>query len=240
MQCDEDGVLRIRRKIKDDDHAFGVDLGDKGEFITPKDNRFNGVRSISKWVDPDDIAESQYRKIIDFYKPIKSQMVGLLLGNHENDYARHQNAKIHDHICESLDITNLYSTAFIDFTFRREKSTEAHTFRGCFTHGSGNAITPGGKKTKLVRFMHQNEARFYGYGHVHSYDSHEEVIMTANQEGRIKQKTAVGALAGCFRRTYTQGYPPDYGETRLYPPSILGCAMFTINVNEDSVNVVRA
>lgn len=59
-------------------------------------------------------------------------------------------------------------------------------------------------------------------------------------EGRIKQVISVGALAGCFRRTYTQGYPPDYGEKRLYPPSVLGCAMFTINVNEDTVNVVRA
>ncbi len=239
IHCVEEHVHRKITEIADDKHAKWIGMGDYGDFITPKDKRWED-KQISDWVDPADIGESVRDRLVELLTPIKDKCIGLLYGNHEVSYSKQNDGKVHEHICKDLELPNLGYSAFVKLHFKRDKSNEAHLVTGAFTHGTGNAITEGAKINNLMRFMKSFQADLYGYGHVHDYIPKSLTRLYVSDSGKITNKVSIGATTGCWFRTYTQGVNSSYGEQKVYPPSELCCAMFTINPQTGFIDVSRS
>ena len=239
IHCTEHDIKRKVVEIKADKHALWVGVGDYAEFITPSDPRWDGG-GIADWVDKEDIGYSQEKWVIELFKPIKAQCVGMLYGNHEQSIFKHSHQNVHKHITDALEVPNLGYSTFIKFSFQRENSGEKHLITGAFTHGAGCAITEGAKLNNLMRFMKSFDADIYGYGHVHDYIPKSFTRLGLDSNNKIVNKVAIGATTGSWFRTYTQGIHSSYGETKCMPPNELCCAMFTINPSTGHLDVQRS
>jgi len=212
-------------------------MGDYGEFIVGNDPRFD-IGVISDWVKPDDIVESQRKWIKNLLSPIKGKCLGLLEGNHEDSIRLHFKGDVQQHICDDLGVPNLGYSCFTDLVFRRG-ADEANTFTalGHFEHGSGNAVTKGWKLNLLHKSMLSFDGILHGRAHHHDIITDSLPYMTLDKTGRIKQKVKVGAITGCWFRTYSQGIRASYGEKKGYPPTRIGCPVFTIRPFRGEIEV---
>ena len=235
--CTESDLQKTIADIKNDPQSIWIGMGDYGEFITPNDKRWD-FKVISAWLeDQDNIAEDQTKHICSFFEPIRDKCIGLLEGNHEDCMRRFLKVNVQKNICERLELPNLGYSAWVKLRFSRENSKEHHVYKCVFTHGSGWAITPGAKMNRLQRFMNAFDARIYGYAHMHDIITHTVPYLELSDSNIIRQKERVGAVTGCWFKTYSQGVAASYGEKKSYPPTSLGCPVFTINPNTDAVRV---
>jgi hypothetical protein len=222
------------KKIKDDPLALWVDMGDACEFIAPSDPRWDGG-AISDWVHPDNVALNESDYYISLVESIKDKCLGKIEGNHEITLKRHYHIDVQDYICKALGVTNLGYSAFIKMRFHR--FSEWHEIVGYFTHGAGCAITKGAKVNRLERVMDGFSADLYAHGHTHDIITNTKAYLTLNQENKIVQKVKVGAMTGCYFRTYSQDVPASYGEQRNFPPTAIGSPHFTIVPDKNVLTV---
>jgi hypothetical protein len=236
--CAEDKIKARVQQIKDDTFALWIGMGDYGEFISTKDPRWDG-KVIADWVDPNEIAESEIEKIVSLFKPIRSKCIGLLEGNHEDAFRKHQDGDPQKQICKRLDVPSIGYSAFVRLVFRRVCSTggAGREFLGVVTHGNGGAITRGAKMTRLERFMDNFNARWYAHGHVHDIITSNKHYMELSGANKIVSLEKVGAMTGCWFRGYTQGIAPSYGEIKNYPPTGLGAPIFHFDPDGNQVSV---
>ncbi len=245
VHCVEDEVKTKVAQIARERNAYWIGMGDYGEFITPRDKRFDpNLKSIASWVETDNIATCLTDWIVDLFKPIKKKCIGLLYGNHENAMRVYNHDNVQKNICDKLGVTNLGYSSFIRLFFKRENSRETHLVKGAFTHGAGSAVTKGAKLNKLRRFMNDFEAHIYGYAHMHDLIRDEKPYMTLTSQpfgkARIKAVESVGSVTGSWFRTYSQGIIASYGEQKAYPPTVIGCPVFLINANTGQCDVRRS
>jgi hypothetical protein len=245
IHCVEDDIKAKLSEIHKDKNALWLGTGDYGEFILPGDKRFDpSQKAIPEWVEKDNIAESQRRWVVNLFKPSKEQCVGLLYGNHEENIRKFHNNNIQKNICDDLGVDNLGFSCFLRLFFRRESSRETHVFTGVITHGRSCAVTKGAKLMALRRFMDDFEGDFYAYAHVHDIIIDSRPYLTASarsfNQGKIYDREAVGAMTGCWFRTYTQGVIASYGEQKVYPPTTLGCVYFEFDLNDLTVEVHKS
>ena len=237
--CAEDKIKARVQEIKNDPFALWVGMGDYCEFISAHDPRFDG-KCISNWVDPAEIGESEIDRIVKLFQPIRSKCIGLLMGNHEDAYRKHQDGDPQKQICKRLDLPSLGYSAFVRLVFRRGGESNIHasrSFLGVVTHGNGGAITRGAKMTRLERFMDNFNARWYAHGHVHDIITSSKHYMELTDHNKIVSLEKVGAMTGCWFRGYTQGIAPSYGEIKNYPPTALGAPVFVFDPGENRVSV---
>jgi len=226
------------QEIKKDPAAFWIGMGDYAEWITPSDPRWDpSQRVVADWVEPDNIATSQERYVVSLLEPIKKKCVGLLYGNHEESIRKHNHNNVQKNICEALGVPNLGYSCFVRFAFSRENSTEQHSVIGHFEHGSGNCVTKGAKLNKLRRSMESFDADLYGYAHMHDVITDSKPYLTLNAVNRIWAADKVGAVTGCWLRTYTQGNTSSYGEQKGYPPGKIGCPVFILDPDKGTLEV---
>ena len=228
----KDFALTVKT-IQNDPTARFILMGDACDFITPSDPRWQGG-SICDWVSPDNIALDQANYYCDMIAPIASKCDGKLEGNHEQEIRRHSHVDVQKYICERLGIKDLTFQAWVHYQFR-PTSTQAVGVDAVVTHGAGNAITRGAKLNRLERLMNSFDAQIFGHGHVHDVILHPGYpYLYVTRDGKLKQKRKVGAMTGCYFRTYTQDAESSYGERRCFPPTILGSPMFTIRIDDQA------
>ncbi len=239
IHCVEDKAQDKIKEIANCENALVIGMGDYGEFITPDDKRWNpDQKAIAKWVEPDDVARCQEDFITKLFEPVKSKCIGLLYGNHEDNYRVHKFGNVQKHICDNLGIENLGYSCFVRLRFKRENSTESHIFKICATHGRSAAVTKGAKVNALRRFMDDFEADIYAYAHVHDIDDQRRPYMTVNSDNRIKDRSSLGVLTGCWFKTYTQGIVASYGEMKVYPPTVIGCPYIEVNPSTGEMHAI--
>ena len=238
IHCAEAEVRAKRDEILKTPNAYWIGMGDYAEWITSKDTRWDpSQKVVADWVEQDNIAECQRKWIVKLFEPIKDKCIGLMYGNHENSIRRYNNDNVHKNICDDLGVDNLGYSCFIHLTFRRRNSREAHMVKCAFTHGTGAARTEGGRINYLKRFMDAFDAQIYGYGHVHHIATHSPDHLCTTENLMIKSRGKVGALTGCWFRTYTQGVVASYGEEKVYSPTRIGCPRFVINPDKGLIGV---
>ena len=239
IHCVEHDIKRKVKEIAEDENARFIGMGDYAEFITPNDKRFDpSQKAVASWVEQDNIAECQTKWVVDLFTPIKDKCIGLLYGNHEDKIRMFNHDNVQKNICERLGVDNLGFSCFIRFQFKRGHHISRIT--GVFTHGSSSAITEGAKTMALMRFMKSFEADIYGYAHIHDYIPKSLSRLKVNNNGRIKQTVSMGATTGSWFRTYTQGIIASYGEMKVYPPTEICSAVFTIDPETNFVDVSKS
>uniref|UniRef100_A0A6M3J859 Calcineurin-like phosphoesterase n=1 Tax=viral metagenome TaxID=1070528 RepID=A0A6M3J859_9ZZZZ len=245
IHCVEEYIQRKVREIKEDRNTYWIGMGDYAEWITPKDKRFDPAQKvIADWVEPDNIAETQTKWLVNLLSPIKNKCVGLLYGNHEDSIRMYNHDNVQKNLCERLGVDNLGYSCFLRLFFHRDNSKETHLVKGAFTHGASGAVTEGAKLMALMRFMKAFESDIYGYAHVHDYIPKALSRMTIPDSSRvgcdIQSKVTIGCTTGSWFRTYTQGVIASYGERKAYPPTEICCAKYIINPNTGELDVHKS
>ena len=239
VHCAEAEIIKQRNEIRDDPYAIWVGMGDMSECITSHDKRWDpSQRTIPDWLEQDNIEHDLRKKVVSILQPISDKCVGMLFGNHEDSFRKQTNNNIHKNICEDLGVDNLGYSCFIHFIFKRNNSNEAHLIKGHFTHGAGGARTESGKINYLVNIMKVFNANIYGYAHTHSMQVYSPEKLGTSESLKIMSKGQIGALTGCWFRTYTQGDIASYGEMKAYAPTRIGCPVFILNIDKGTIEAI--
>lgn len=229
--CVEDWIGQRINQIKQDSNALWIGLGDYAEFISTSDPRWD-CQGIADWVEKDNIAVSETNHVVKMFQPIKGKCLGLLEGNHEDSIRLHSDVYVQKNICDGLGVKNLGYSCWLKLRFKRKGSSESHVIKCVVAHGAGGAITPGAKLTRLQRFMNAYDAQIFMHGHTHDIITHCYPVLALNANNEITHTQKVGAMTGCWFSTYTQGIKASYGEKKSYPPTSLGCPVFTIALDQ--------
>jgi len=234
--CAENRLMAKHKEINLDPLALWIGMGDKCEFITPSDPRWDsGV--IADWCDADNIGVDQVERYVGITQSNAKKCLGLINGNHEDAIKKHSHINVQKNCCDALGVPDLRDMAYIKLVFERYRSAERFQVIILATHGSGGAITKGAKMNRLQRLMDNFEADIVFHAHMHDIITDTKPYMTLNAKGEIKQKVRVGAVTGCWFRTYTQGVPSSYGEKKNYPPTMLGCPVVNIRPHLREIEV---
>lgn len=221
------------KEIYDDPLAYWIGTGDMCEYITPSDYRWD-EGCVSDWVEHDNIAFSEIDYITELLKSIKDKCIGLIEGNHEDTIHKHTHVNVCKILSGKLGVPNLSCSHFVHFIFKRTVS-DSRLIKGFFVHGSSNAITKGAKLNILNNLMNNFDADFYSYSHMHDIIQTSKPVLGTNNALDIIDKKKVGAVTGCWFRTYTKGKYASYGEKKLYPPTNIGSPIFKINPFKNSL-----
>jgi len=87
--CAEERVKQDIAEIKNDPYSFWIGGGDMVDFIGHTDRRFD-PDAVADWVsvkDLGDLGKVGMKQMAKLLKPIKDKCLGLLIGNHERNYA---------------------------------------------------------------------------------------------------------------------------------------------------------
>ena len=232
--------------IRNDPYSFWVGGGDFAEYISPTDPRFD-PDCVDQQLKPRDFGKLGVvltEKVASIFAPIKHKCIGLVFGNHEAKYMKHNNqSDLHGHLCSMLRVPNLGNCGFFDLVFVRNSriktptmsltdAATSHTrasFRGVIHHGVSGATSHIGKAKSLERAMGIFDADFYMLGHVHGQAIYPLVTIGANNDcTKIVERVRYGIISGTYLRTYTQGVC-GYGEQKMYAPTLLGASFIRIN-----------
>lgn len=251
--CDLKNARRDVAAVEADPNSFWIGLGDYADYISVKDKRFD-AESLDDGAKLNIGRLGRYyaEQIRDLFAPIKKKCLGLIFGNHEHKYMIYQEqADLHSWLCSELETPNLRYSSIFDVVFVRGKrsgkggdsaspqlvkerderdKTTSNSFRFYCHHGSGGAVTPGGKLNTLIKHMEiVPSADVVMIGHVHDQKAQRLVTLDADATcSKIVERQRVGVICGSYLRTYTSGVT-SYGEVKGYRPTSLGPARVTIN-----------
>jgi predicted phosphodiesterase len=240
--CAEKEVLRTRDEILADPFTFWIGGGDYGEFIGFGDAKRFDPDAVSERVSVKDLGrlgKVTYTQIRDLFEPIKHKCLGLIVGNHEQQYMRRlQQEDLHGWLCTELGVADLGYSCFMDVVFCRTagakngpiltdrpgKERHDQSFRVWCHHGAGAAQTKGGKINRLTSFMRNFDADIFFMGHVHDQMGARLQVLEANADcTKLTNRTKIGVVSGSYLKTYAQGVT-SYGEMKGYEPTTLGAA----------------
>jgi hypothetical protein len=238
--CDEDRFETEVSDIHNNPFARWIGIGDMADCITPNDKRFD-MKCLAKWVDEDDIVESQRKRIVDMLKPIAGKCLCYLSGNHEETIHKiHQN-NISQHICDDLGIQFGGFSSFIALNFRRIKPDSQSSVNQVLVHarhGSGAAQQEGARIMSLMRLVNAFTADIYLMGHLHCIATYCPERLEMDKNYHIRAKRLVAAITGSWLKAYQQGAGVSYAEMKGYKPTQIGCPIITINPDDNIFQVI--
>lgn len=202
---------QILERIKKENNARVILMGDYGEFIESDDSRrYDPMNVDKKWHN----AIKQYNAIKDYFLPIKNKIIGVLRGNHEGVYAKYHkdqfSEKIRDYaeqLAYDLGTSYLEDMGIIQLIINKRK------FNLVVAHGVGNSSKLAGQINALNNIVNGFEINpdVVCMGHVHTLQTIVNPKMNFNFKTKIKHL----GLTGNYYRTYIEGNI-NYASSCLY------------------------
>ncbi len=221
--CARGTLRRNLAHAASDPNAFFFLLGDLADLITFRDKRFDPsaydeelqIRELG------DLGPVATRLIMDVAAPIKGRVIWSVGGNHEGEYSKNNNCRIHRTFADALDAPCSGFAALVWLTFRERATNRRKSFSVFLAHGSGSAETPGGKLNRLIKTMHvDTDADLVLMGHVHEQMTWTKTSIRQTSKGLV-HKNQDGVICGTYLKTYQEG-STSYGEKRLFWPTSIG------------------
>jgi len=242
VSCAKDFLAADLDEIRRDPYSLWSLLGDYCDWIAPGDKRFDPecVDEALKVRDLARLGKLLTEKIVAMLEPIKARCIGAGYGNHETKYFRaNAQACIHETLCKALGVPSLRYSGWVDLWFERRRDIPkpivvmvtkpgsvgrpGQTRLRCFQHhGSGGAITTGGKLNMALRLAQMVLADLVMVGHVHEALAKPLVRLETDPTGTFLQQHVCGVMiTGSYLKTYREDVT-GYGEERGYAPATLG------------------
>ena len=205
--CRLDKFRDLVKYISKTSHCYGIGMGDLFDCIYADDKRFDSS-SVSAPLLAD------IRTMVEILRPIKSKLLGLLFGNHEDKLRKRGIGDPTHHLCEALGVPYCGFSCF----FKLIISPTIHRpglVIFCH-HGYFSGRQRGSKVNNIERLAQHWVADVYLCGHSHDLFSTRSVRV--GWEG--DQKLLFGNT-GSFVETASWG-TCNYSERSGYPPQKLG------------------
>ena len=227
--CDEAAIRRHVEYIKKSPNTYWVDMGDKCEFITASDKRWDSG-NVAEWMTVkgiNDLPYLQAKRYVSLVKSIRHKCLGLIEGNHEFTIYKHYHQNIHERVCVELGVPNLGFLSILKLGITRQQRDMVNINFG-LTHGAGGSRYIGGKLNRLIAFGNDFEGvSVFAMGHMHDKISYKKKKLYVTKTNQLGEKTIIFCAVPSFFKTYNEG-STSYGERALYSPTSIGATKITI------------
>jgi hypothetical protein len=212
-----------------DKHTFIIGLGDFMDNIIVSDSK--RYRKVSDAIESEDIIGESVKFWVDLLTPFKKQIIGLGIGNHEDNIIKRCSINPMKMLCDILGVTYL-GYSFLTRLILTENGSRGRTviIRGHHGWGMGGR-TIGGELTKYSHDAAQFEADILLYGHTHRLQT-DTMPRLAISGDRLVSKEKHIVLCGTFLKTFSDGTDCTYAEAAGLPPAKIGGPV--INIRPDN------
>lgn len=225
------------------DNGFTILMGDTADAArTHFRDHIRGYRADSN----SQIALDEWHKravveLAEILRPIKTRIIGAILGNHYWEYADGTNSE--QYLCQVLGIPYLGPVGIVRLEFRDDGGRSRHSMVIYAHHhgGGGGGRTTGADLAAMERAEGNFDADIYVFSHTHRRNASKLPILTLTQKGeaRIVERTKVFVRTGAFLKGFDHDMPsadrphfPTYAESKALRPTSLGWVRIGIKLTQ--------
>jgi len=213
---------------KADEDTYFIGGGDMIDAVHAKDPRYRKSNDPFKG---DAVIDNQIDMMIDLLKPYKDKLLGLGIGNHEDEITKRCGTNPITRMCNTLEVPSLGYSGLFKLVFS-EDGSRGRTVIIRYHHGwGGGSRTQGADLTKFSKDMQYWDADLFLYGHTHRKIV-DELPRLGLSGMKLVAKPKVLCICGTYLKTYLDGNDPTYSEVKGYPPIAVGGVV--INIQPDS------
>jgi len=224
--CDIQAFKKDLQKV--DDKTYLIFGGDMLDSIHSRDPRYRKSNDI---YEGDAIIDNQINDMIELLEPYKDRILGLMVGNHEDEITKRCGTNPIDRMSKALAVPNLGYSGLFKLVFS-ENGSRGRTVVIRYHHGyGGGSRTQGANITKFSKDMQYFDADLFVYGHVHSRQV-DEIPRLGLSGMKLVAKPKILCICGTYLKTYISGTDPTYSEVKGYPPVSIGSV--AIDITPDS------
>jgi len=220
VACDIKEFKKYLAEGNDDDTWFigGGDLMDS--IITSDLKRYQKSSDATKG---DEVIDEQVETMRDLLLPYKDKIIGLGIGNHEENITKRCGTNPMKRLCSELGVMYLgYSFLLALGIYDSGNSNRSIRIVVRGHHGwGGGSRTRGGEITKYEKDMGKWDADIFIYGHGHKKQA-DRMPRLGLQGEHLIAKPQLLVLCGTYLKTYLKSSDSTYSERAGYPPVEIG------------------
>jgi UDP-2,3-diacylglucosamine pyrophosphatase LpxH len=226
--CDIKGLLD--HLGKPDPKTYFIGLGDFMDCIIVSDSK--RYRKVSDDIESEDIIGESIQFWADLLYPFRKQIIGLGIGNHEDNIIKRCSVNPMKILCDSLEVPYLGYSFLVRLILREGEGRSRTVIIRCH-HGWGmGGRTIGGELTKYSRDLAQFDCDIALYGHTHRLQA-DTMPRLAIVGDRLVSKEKHLVLCGTFLKTFSDGTDCTYAESAGLPPMKIGAPIISIKPNNE-------
>lgn len=219
---------------KPDPKTYFIGLGDLMDCIIVSDSK--RYRKINDALESEDIIGESVATWVSVLYPFRKQIIGLGIGNHEENIIKRCSVNPMKMLCDSLDVPYL-GYSFLVRVILSEKGNRGRTVIIRAHHGWGlGGRTIGGELTKYSKDLAQFDCDIALYGHTHRLQA-DTMPRLAIMGDRLVSKEKHLVLCGTFLKTFSEGTDCTYAEAMGLPPAKIGGAIISVKPNRSWVTI---
>lgn len=223
-QCDVEKLRKDIKKIMKDPDGKVLLMGDLIDSIIPGDKRYrNGAVAGAV----DDIIDNDISGLLLILGAIRTKIIGVLTGNHEDKITQCHGTNPGKRIAEKLGAPFLGYTTLLRLDCRGPLGSRLVDVFASHGHG-GSTKTVGGSLSSFDRSRSAIDADLYLFGHVHRRQATKEVQLCWGNAKQVAFRTKMIGITGTYLKTFGDGVTPSYSEIKGYHPTSLGCLCVSI------------
>lgn len=175
----------------------------------------------------DDLSpQEQLDQIYDLFEPIKKQIVGIHMGNHERRIYEKTSIDIVKNLAKQLSIPYLGGAVLNHIRFGKQ------TYTICSTHGTSCSSTLAGKMNSCIKLSNFIDADIYAMGHVHDLSMYtQNCFRLSKKDKTIEEYKKYFMITGHYLKY------GGYAEDKLYSPGKTGFCMITLRADQHQVRI---
>lgn len=217
-----------------DPKTYIIGLGDMMDCIIVSDSK--RYRKSGDEFESEDIIGESVNQWVDILEPFRAQIIGLGLGNHEDNIVKRCSVNPIKLLCDRLVVPYL-GYSFLLRVIMREAAGRGRTVTIRGHHGwGGGSRTQGADLSKFSRDVGHFDADVFLYGHVHKLQ-HDTVPRLSLVGDTLTAKDKHMVICGTFLKTYSPTTDVTYAEASGYPPARLGGATISLKPNPTWVDI---
>lgn len=226
------------QELKDDPNALVLLMGDLGEFITPKDKRWDS-ETVDESIIPMSKLDQMHIQILEYAEglltEIGSKIIGIHGGNHGlRDKSSGMMTRYEALLAKMLNVPYLGYSSFTDLCFERVGGGARRTITIHGHHGWQGSRRPG----SLVNQLQLEKAVFptadiIARGHSHHLGAWRfRAVVPSHNNREPREKDWVGVCTGSYLRGL--GNVETYSERAGLAPTPTGCPRVQILLTDES------
>ena len=201
--------------LSDQETYYVIGMGDYMENTPPDHKNFD-----FEHVDRDLLTtEDQYQYILEQFGKIKSRIVGLIEGEHDERTTPLTGHSWVRHLCHELECPYLGESAFFRITFQRINERRSWDFYVC--HGRYSGRTFGGAMNKIISLGNDWNADVLAMGGTHFMGMTTLPRMELNNNCNLVKRRRAFLLTGTYLESYQENVT-SYAEQKQYSPQKVG------------------
>jgi hypothetical protein len=207
-----------------DENTYYFTNGDLWDMIYFNDKRFRLSGHDPHDEEDDNPIDIEVREMADILSPIKSHLIAVGTGNHEDAVTKRCLTNPSKRLAEILGVPYMGWS----FWFRIVLSWDgahARTVDFFCTHGFGGGTrTEGGSVTKYSKFADRFLCDVFVVGHDHrkQYVRYPILGITGKKKVSLYGRSKLVCLGGSWKKTYSTGTAVTWEETKGFAPAELG------------------